>query len=290
MTKAPLFLLTIIVALLHAFSAPAEEIASVYSGECGRLMKEKDYAAAKTVCMNAAESGDPVAQFNLSNMYAFGWGVSKNTTEAMKWLRASADQRYPPAQYALSSHYASGVGVPKDSKKARALLMDAAGQGQLLSQMMLGRMYEAGYDKLGITKDMDKAIAWYQQAAKQCDPCQWELWRIYYFGKGVEKDPVKAAPYLQKAAEGGLPKAQMQLAFRYHDGDGIPQDDARAYMWMFIAKKLGDPTARKALPLLAKKISFKGVSRGKKMAKEKMDQMIIRTGILCELYDQFCSR
>ncbi|MDQ7010895.1 MAG: tetratricopeptide repeat protein [Mariprofundaceae bacterium] len=240
--------------------------------------------------MNAAESGDPVAQFNLSNMYAFGWGVSKNAAEAMKWLRASADQRYPPAQYALSSHYASGAGVPKDSRKARVLLTDAAGQGALLAQMMLGRMHEAGYTDLEIKKDMNKAIAWYQRAAAQCGPCNWEMWRIHYFGKGVEKDPVRAAPYLQKAAEGGLPKAQMQLAFRYHDGNGLPKDDVRAYMWMLIARNGGDPTARKALPLLARKMSFKDVVQAKKMARENMERLIIRPGILCELYDQFCDR
>lgn len=258
------------------------------TSECRKLLDSKNYRNALPVCTKAAEAGDPAAQFNLSVMYSEGWGVEKSEAETLKWLRASADQRYAPAQYALASHYAAGSGVPKDSAEAQRLVMDAASQGLLLAQMLLGRAYEAGYERLGVVKDIDKAIHWYRQAALQCDACQYELWRIYYFGRGVDKDPAEAARFLTRAAEAGLPKAQMQLAFRYLNGEGVVKDDVRAHMWFFIAAKGGDPLAMKALPLSSRRLSMSQVAEAEAMAEEMMKRTI-NTSQLCAVYQQFCA-
>lgn len=256
--------------------------------ECRRLLDAKDYTQARTVCQQAADSGDAPAQFHLSVMYAMGWGVGKNEAESLKWLQASVKQGYPPAEYALGSHYAAGAGVPQDNETAQRLLVQSAEHGLLLAQMLLGRAYEAGYPDLGIAKDMPKAVHWYRQAAAQCASCQYELWRIHFFGRGVDKDYTVAAGHLQKAAQAGLPKAQMQLAFRYDDGQGVPKDDVKAYMWFFIAAKGGDPSARKALPLFARRISRSQAAEARTMA-EKVMQRQINVAQLCVIYQQFCN-
>ena len=291
MSKVCLYLSAVIIlALSPQWSAMAATDFKDYTGECRSLLDSQNYTKAVSVCTQDAEAGDSAAQFNLSTMYSFGWGVSKNDVEALKWLRASADQRYPPAQYALASRYGAGTGVPKDSKEAVRLLLDAAEQGFILAQMLLGRAYEVGYQHLEIKPEISVAINWYRQAAVQCDACQYELWRIYYFGLGVDKDYVEAARYLKKAADAGLPKAQMQLAFRYFKGEGVPKDIVHAYKWFYIAEKGGEPTAKKALRPLSRKMSRSEIAEAKTMADETIDKVVINTSLLCELYQQFCGK
>jgi hypothetical protein len=288
MSKAHYYLFAIIfLAFLPHWSVAVAKGFEDDTSECRNLLESKDYVKAVSICTEAAKGGDLSAQFNLSVIYSNGWGVSKNEAEGLRLLRASADQRYPPAQYALASRYAAGSGISKDTKESVRLLADAAGQGFLLAEMLLGKSYESGYKYLGIDKDIRKAIYWYQQAAVQCDACQYELWRIYYNGLGVEKDYAEAARFLKRAAEAGLPKAQMQLAFRYNKGEGVPKDNVQAYMWFYIAEKGGDPLAKKARPLSAKKISKSQVDEAKAMARVVMETPI-NVKQLCELYQQFC--
>lgn len=258
------------------------------SSECRKLIDGHNYKEAVDVCSKAAESGEASAMFNLSSMYSFGWGVDKDETLKFNWLRAAADLRYPPAEYVMASHYAAGSGVPRNAKESLRLLHDAANQGLLLAQMMLATYFERGHAKLGIDKNIGQAISWYSKAAEQCDSCQYQLWRIYYFGKGVDKNVPLATAYLIKAAEGGLPSAQMQLGFCYHDGDGVAQDDIRAYKWMYLGAKGGEPFAKKALAPLARKMSFRQVSEAKKMANHFMEHQKIDTRQLCSIYNKYC--
>jgi TPR repeat protein len=82
----------------------------------------------------------------------------------------------------------------------------------------------------------------------------------------------------------------MQLAFRYIKGEGVPKDNIHAYKWFYIAEKGGEPTARKALPLLSRKMSRSEIAEAKAMADETMNKNIIKTSLLCELYQQFCGK
>ncbi len=280
----------IILALSPLWSAIAATGFKDDTSECRNLLDSQNYTKAVSICTQDAEAGDSAAQFNLSLMYSSGWGVSKNDAEALKWLRASADQRYPPAQYTLASHYGAGTGVLKDSKEAVRLLLDAAEQGFVLAQMQLGSMYERGYQRLEIKPEISVAINWYRQAAVQCDACQVELWRIYYFGLGVDKDYVEAARHLKKAADAGLPQAQMQLAFRYLEGEGVPKDNVHAYKWFYIAEKAGEPRAKRALPLLSRNMSRSEIAEAKTLADETTAKFVINTNLLCALYNQFCGK
>lgn len=50
----------------------------------------------------AAENGDEIAQFELSDLYFEGRGVDKNIVEGEKWLRRSAASKFAPAMTTLS--------------------------------------------------------------------------------------------------------------------------------------------------------------------------------------------
>jgi hypothetical protein len=52
---------------------------------------------------------------------------------------------------------------------------------------------------------------------------------------------------VQKLAEAGDTDAQWQMGVRYHDGQGVPQDDAQAVRWFQLAAEQGNVTAQGAL-------------------------------------------
>lgn len=65
-----------------------------------------------------AETGNPIAQFNLGNLHISGYRVQKNNTEAATWYKAAAMQGLPEAQHNLGIMYETGLGVPKNSTGA----------------------------------------------------------------------------------------------------------------------------------------------------------------------------
>ena len=64
------------------------------SGKC-------DYREAARWFRKAAEQGNVIAQFNLGELYFYGWGVDQNDTEAARWYRKAAEQGYELAVEAL---------------------------------------------------------------------------------------------------------------------------------------------------------------------------------------------
>lgn len=116
----------------------------------------------KTSEQDAAEKGDPEAQFNLGRKYAEGKGVSQNYAESVKWYRKAADQGHAVAQYGLGLAYYNAKGVAQDYAEALNWFRKAADQGVALAQSNLGVMYARGE---GVPKDDVEAYAWYNLAA-----------------------------------------------------------------------------------------------------------------------------
>ena len=105
----------------------------------------------------AAEQGDAQAQYNLGNCYAFGDGVEKNLSEAVKWWRKAAEQGVAPAQFNLGNCYAFGNGVEKNPTEAVKWYRKAAEQGYAPAQFNLGVCY---YNGQGMIQNNIKAYAW----------------------------------------------------------------------------------------------------------------------------------
>lgn len=67
----------------------------------------------------------------------------------------------------------------------------------------------------GVAKDIDKAVAWYRQAAlKGHAEAQYELGRRYAGGDGVIRHPAAAESWLKKSAAQGNIKAKQLLRSR----------------------------------------------------------------------------
>ena len=107
----------------------------------------KDYAEAKRLFTLAAEQGDHPANFNL--LY------SDINVEAEGQLRNAADKGDPGAQFTLGLMYAKGVHpVYQDYGKAIGWLTKAAIQGHENAQIELGALYT---EPLGVPKEASGA-------------------------------------------------------------------------------------------------------------------------------------
>ena len=132
----------------------------------------------------SAELGHPVAQYNLAMMYSNGESVYVDYQQAVYWFKKSAIQEFAPAQYRL------------------------------------GEMYY--FEKGGLPRDLEKAVALFKQAAVADDP-----------------------------------DAQMNLAMLLGTGEGLPQDTEKALFWMMQAREGGSETARHYHNMLMKTIDGK---------------------------------
>ena len=70
---------------------------------------------------------------------------------------------------------------------------------------------------------------------------------LYYYGKGVPKDPREATIWFHHAAELEHAAAQWNLAGMYYRGDGAPQDDAQVVRWCRRAAEQDCPPAQNSL-------------------------------------------
>ena len=64
---------------------------------------------------------------------------------------------------------------------------------------------------------------------------QFFLGFMYDNGQGVPQDYAKAVKWCRKAAEQGYARAQNDLGVMYNDGQGVPLDYAHAHMWFNLA-------------------------------------------------------
>jgi TPR repeat protein len=68
----------------------------------------------------------------------------------------------------------------------------------------------------------------------------WMVAMAYYSGTDTfPRNLTKYAHYLRIAADNGSVPAAAMLGTAYHDGEGVPQSDAAALAWEFMAKAIG---------------------------------------------------
>ena len=92
-------------------------------------------------------------------------------SQALPYLKKSAQCEYPLAYLYLGRIYESGLGIPKDELISKGYFQsagkygvwfkDQAATGDPESQFHLGRYYEL------VEKDAKQAVVWYQKAADQ---------------------------------------------------------------------------------------------------------------------------
>ncbi|KAG0233310.1 hypothetical protein BGW42_007508 [Actinomortierella wolfii] len=200
-----------------------------------RSTLQKGYLAAKSnyQIRQAAEGGDPKAQFNLGEMYRVGKGVEQSDTEAVEWYTMAANQGYPYAQFSLGMMYGLGRGVKQSDNEAVDWYTKAANQGYPYAQFTLGMLHEHGR---GVKQSDTEAVRWYTKAAKQGDPeAQFNLGVKYDKGQGVEQSYTEAIKWYTMAAKQGNSEAQFSLGRMYENGQSLSKSDTEAVKWYTMA-------------------------------------------------------
>ena len=111
-----------------------------------------------------AQQDDIDAQFELSQIYAFGIETEENPEEAMRWLQEAAENQHIQAQYQLATNHKQGKNAPIDLKLAYYWYLSASLQGDSLSKIKLGDLFASPQATSLTTTDL--AEIWYQVASK----------------------------------------------------------------------------------------------------------------------------
>ena len=108
------------------------------------------YEEAVRLLLLSANQGFPLAQLELADCYADGYGVAINPIEAFSWYYKAACSGNPDAQYEVAVCYEQGNGIDRNLQKAMEWYQKAAEQGIAESQYNLAQCYANG---LGVKQD-----------------------------------------------------------------------------------------------------------------------------------------
>lgn len=186
-------------------SAASQPMPPILSDQQQASLPTGETAAIQTPIMQAANSGNTLALFELGRRYTVGDGVEVNLSEAAKWFEKAANLNMAQAQYSLANLYEKGQGIRKDLQVARLWYQRAADQGNVKSMHNLAVLYAEG----GLGKpDFNEAAQWFL-----------------------------------KAADHGLKDSQYNLAILFARGMGVKQDLLQSYKWFALAARQGDKGA-----------------------------------------------
>ncbi len=147
--------------------------------------------------------------------------------------------------------------------QAYDLLLPLAEQGVAEAQYLIGRIYELGH---GREVDFSRSAIWMEKAAEQGHRrANLELGFYYLKGVGVAKDRAKAEPLLNFAAIHCEPNGAAFLGALYQVADPPLRDPALGVGWLYVADSLASPLATRFLGTAALLLDKDTFARGKAM-------------------------
>lgn len=201
----------------------------------------QNYRSAVEWYRAAARQGDANAQFNLGVMYWKGYGVQEDMATAAQWLLKATEQKHAHAKEwfgKIPLEVAATLRERKDPVTAMHLVVRHAQQGNVTAQVELG-------DVTLETKDYEKSVYWYEQAARQDHArARIMLASLYGAGWGVAQNLQIAADWARLSAEQGYSLGQTYLGTLYGSGKGVPQDYSQAAYWYSKAAAQGEMDAQ----------------------------------------------
>jgi uncharacterized protein len=143
-----------------------------------------------------AESGDVVAQFSLGEWLYYG---TPETARGVEWFGKAAAQGYAPAEFQMGQLYDFGFVVGQSDSEALAWYRQAAAHGSAAGFRQVGEFYRRGR---GVMADLAEAARAYRQAADRDDlRAQSQLGQMLLNGTGVARDYRAAYLWFSVAAQ-----------------------------------------------------------------------------------------
>ncbi len=185
----------------------------------------------------AAEGGNQQARYELGIAFRDGLRVSKDSTQAAKWLQLAADNGNADAAYALGLLYAQGDGVKRSHAHAISLYEQAANLGQSEAALELARAYEQGN---GVDRDSAKARSYFLAAA-QAGSAEAQYAYAHQLAKFDDTNLKDVTTWLAAAADQGHAAAERDCLKLFFNGFDVPFS-ARANSPVAAASKAFEPT------------------------------------------------
>lgn len=167
---------------------------------------KKDFKNALPLLIKAANGGHPEAQYNYGIFYQQGIEVQKDDRLANEWFLKSAEQGWKDAQFKIAYSYGTGRGVPQDDQKAFYWSLKCAAQNDPECMFYVVGAYQDGR---GTDKNIDQMLSWATKLALLENPGDLAL-------------------------SGKITSARANLAYMYRDGEAVPQDKIKSYIWFLI--------------------------------------------------------
>jgi len=207
---------------------------------------EAQATAPEISALNAkAEAGDAAAQLKLAHAYESGGGVPQDDELAANWYRKAAEQGNAEAQDALGGKYLLGLGVDKNKELSVSWFHKSTRAGNAVAMYHLGVAY---YNGDGVTINDSLSYAWFclakeagnpnatapvQKAESELKPATIaagleSIAEMYEKGESLPENQAEATRWWSLAAAAGDRDAQVALAFKLINAQGVPQDLARA--------------------------------------------------------------
>lgn len=141
--------------------------------------------------------------------------------------------------YYLARMLELGLGVKADAPAAMRLYSQAAEGGNLEALNRVALMHYRG--EAGARQDYSEAVRLFGLAAEQGDRnAQFNLGKLYFEGKGVEKDPAQAIAYYKHAAENNHILALNTLGALYRIGAKTAADAAQSRRYFERSARFGN--------------------------------------------------
>ena len=221
---------------LQALAESGDPIAQHYMGQLylkGGAVTRSDERAVEWF-RRAAEKGDAASAHNLGVIHERAAGTLRNRDEALKWYRFAAERGFARSQANLGN-----LLLEKNDPEARQWIEKAAAQEEPRGLYLLGTVY------LAEGKDAEAALSFQQSAEAKDRDAQYRLALLYGAGRGVEKNDAFALKWLRRAAEQRQAEAQYALAAVYARGlYGVARDDVAAADWLKRSARLGNVEAQ----------------------------------------------
>lgn len=208
-------------------------------------IENDDYGHAFNEYQQAADLGDPIAQFDLALIYEKGKNQAVDIEKAKELYKQASQNDVVKAMVSLSNIYI----LENSISKALPWLKLALSKGDPDASYQMGWLAEKG---LIPQASMEEAIKYYQTAAAQGQAnAILALARIYKSGSSVKQDLKKSANYYAQLAQQNYPEAQYQLA-KFCLSNTIKLCNAdEAKLWLAKAEQNGNRNAAQLLRLLS---------------------------------------
>ena len=127
----------------HATFVTARRPARITAEDCGirggeyTLADRADYQTSLKLWLDAAQEGDPKAQYYVGTIYEKGPKGKPDYALAAVWYQKAAEQGYRQAAMNLGRLYEKGLGVPKNAPTAFTWYAEASGLGESGLSMLM---------------------------------------------------------------------------------------------------------------------------------------------------------